>query len=470
MNMKRSLYNLIIIIIIIYLTACSSTNRFKTAHNFFLKQNYVAAIQQYDLFLQKTSNGALATRAELERSQSYFQLGIKAYQNDNFLLASRLFFLSNNDEADDYLDDCYYKLAKRAYEQDNIEETLDYYGKIISYLDDSVLLPEVLYNRIRIFSDLDQRENAFKDYELLWSGYPESRYIGMIEQTILPIFQSKLDKAKFLKNKGDLNNTLVSLFDIYNYPTSLKKEIAYEISDVYFLMAQNKIELNDILGVKEYFEKTLEYNPERESEVESSKTIICNTILKQGKEFEEDMEIAQAITKYTECFILIPEYDKAVTAIQDAEELERKYNESLELNQEAALFESKKEFASALGLYRRSYEMFPVYKIKNKIFELQNIIRAEKDPKTFATSIVQNYRNGLITQKITEIEQDMIEKYGEEMVETSGWKALYSTGEYKYEVRYDIMTPKENFYFIWLVNLKNKEISPLNKLTESILL
>jgi hypothetical protein len=36
-------------------------------------------------------------------------------------------------------------------------------------------------------------------------------------------------------------------------------------------------------------------------------------------------------------------------------------------------------------------------------------------------------------------------------------------------VRYDILTPGENYYFIWQVDLLKQKVSPLNKLSEEVL-
>ena len=63
----------------------------------------------------------------------------------------------------------------------------------------------------------------------------------------------------------------------------------------------------------------------------------------------------------------------------------------------------------------------------------------------------------------------MILVYGKDMVEISGWRVMYSSGEYKYELRYDILTPKENYYYVWLVDLREKNISPLNKASEKLM-
>jgi len=70
---------------------------------------------------------------------------------------------------------------------------------------------------------------------------------------------------------------------------------------------------------------------------------------------------------------------------------------------------------------------------------------------------------------VQDLEDQQNERFGENIVRRSGWKVQYSTGEYKYEVRYDIITPEANYYFVWLADLKKGIISPLNKISEGLM-
>jgi len=68
--------------------------------------------------------------------------------------------------------------------------------------------------------------------------------------------------------------------------------------------------------------------------------------------------------------------------------------------------------------------------------------------------------------KIIAVFAEKLVIYGDDLLRVSGWKVLYSFGQYKYEVRYDIVSPDERFYFAWRVDLSNQSISALNKLSE----
>ena len=106
--------------------------------------------------------------------------------------------------------------------------------------------------------------------------------------------------------------------------------------------------------------------------------------------------------------------------------------------------------------------------MKEKIYLMNNLIRAEKNPKAFAESIIKEYKHGVIPARIRAMEKTLRDKY-EDSVSASGWKVHYAIGDHKFEVRYDLLSPEENYYFAWHVNLKNRQITSLNKLSEQIL-
>ncbi len=78
--------------ILLILVGCSSNNGYKIAHQFYMGENYAAAIDQYDRFIRRSENGAEITRAELERSDCYLQLGFQAKGKKN-----TLFYYSSQD-------------------------------------------------------------------------------------------------------------------------------------------------------------------------------------------------------------------------------------------------------------------------------------------------------------------------------------------------------------------------------------
>jgi len=447
---------------------CSQNKMFKLAHEYYLRDKYVIAIEYYDRFITRTDNGALATVAELERSESYYQLGLKMYAKKKWEIAIRFFYLANSQKADEKMDNCYFELAKIAMKNNNIREVLKNYDYIVSNLPTSELIPEILYNRIKISVDLDDKAQAFHDYAILWEKYPQNDYTNKAKPFIDMLMPYYIEEVLALKDKGEYRKALKILKDVSRYPTSYKTMILQEIGEIYILMAEIENSKQNYQKTLEYFREAVKYNPDKKSFTEKRLREICDGFIKEGDKFIKQKLPDKAIEKYKMTFVLMPDYEKAVKKIEEANKLKENYKKAEELKQKALSFEKKKKYAEALKYYRESYKLMDIPEIKQKIFVMNNLVQAKKAPLEFAKSIILDYKNGIIPQKIYDIEDQMIKLYGEN-VRSSGWKVLYSYGEFKYEVRYDIITPKENYYFIWRVDLREKQIFPLNKLSEKMM-
>jgi len=154
--------------------------------------------------------------------------------------------------------------------------------------------------------------------------------------------------------------------------------------------------------------------------------------------------------------------------INDIKNRKKDYQSALEYEEQASQFEEKKDYTSAKTYYNKSYNLFKTDRVKKKIYLMNNLIIAEKNPKAFAEKIIKEYKRGIIPTRIQIMEKALIDKY-EDRVDSSGWKVHYAIGNHKFEVRYDLLSPEENYYFAWHVNLKNREITSLNKVSEQLL-
>jgi len=130
--------------------------------------------------------------------------------------------------------------------------------------------------------------------------------------------------------------------------------------------------------------------------------------------------------------------------------------------------QKEKRFAKALQYYKQSNALRKKQEIINEILHMENLIEAEESPIAFAKKIMFAYKNGRVKKKVLSLKKEMSNKYADAM-KTSGWRASYAVGKYNYEVRYDITSPKEDYYFVWRINLENRTVTPLNKMTENIL-
>lgn len=100
---------------------------------------------------------------------------------------------------------------------------------------------------------------------------------------------------------------------------------------------------------------------------------------------------------------------------------------------------------------------------------MQNLIAAQDNPTRFAQRIVEEYRGGILVMRIQRHKQELLRAYNATEIRDRGWSVRILSGQFKYEVRYDLMTPNISYYYVWQVNLRDKTIKPLNTLTEKLM-
>ena len=412
--MKTKISLSIIILMIFVSGNCLINSKFNIPHQLYMKSNYVMAIKHFDDFLETSDNGALSTQAELERSDCYYQLGVKAYDNRNWLLASRLFFLSNSSIADDKLDDCYFELAKKQLLEHSLTSALEYYHNIVTYIQDSEYIPEILYNRIKIYIEMGNNLSAFNDYHFLWENHPDNSYRLEIQPFIDDLMPSFIDEALSFRDSLNYDIAVDMLKKLSQYPSTFQGNIFIHISDLYLL------------------------------------------------KFDEAIEI------YKNCYKILPEYQVCTTLINEVNDKKKSYLSALEFENIAMQYEEKKEYTPAYSNYNKSYNLFKTDRVRDKIYIMSNLIQAERNPKAFAEKIVKDCKKGVIPAGVNAVESSLVAQYGDQ-VSTSGWKVYYAIGEFKYEVRFDLLSPGENYYYAWRVNLKTRQITSLNKISEDMM-
>ena len=383
----KYLYKILFLLFAIYIAGCSVNEKYSTAYSFYMRSNYVTAIILYDDFIETYPVDALATKADLERSDCYYQLGYQAYLKKNWILASRLYYLSNSDIGDKMLDNCYFELAKISLTNNDTVETLKYYDHITSYLKDSELIQEVLFNKIKINIDLGNKFTAFDDYHFLWSNYPQNEFTKKVQPSIDELIPFYINEAITYKDSAKYDKSLELLFKLSQYPTKFQESIQNDISDLYILLAEEAIVKKDYPQAKNYFAKVVEYDPEKKSFVDQEMDDICMSIIREGDNLIQEYKFNEAVEVFKTCFLLIPDYQTSIRSIEKAEELKNKHQKAIDLKNTGLNFEKEKEYVKALNAYKQSYSNLKTPEVKEKISLMNNMITAKKDPKAFAKSI-----------------------------------------------------------------------------------
>lgn len=460
---------IMLILCFVLLTGCEQ-NRFKRAEQLYNQRRYAAAIEQLDSYIKTGNNGAMVTRAELIRSQSYYELGTAAQAKENWALAIRLYKLANSELADIELAKVYFAIAQEAYINKDIDRAFSYLTLITNEISKSSLIPEVLYLRINIFvNDYRNNESAWKDYMYLYDNYSDNQFElqarPLIETFISTLINKAIDKAI---NK-EYQSALDELFVIREYPVGNQDQIDLEISNIYQALAEESIQKQDYFEANRLYIKAIQFYPEKQVSIQKRLVDIANLYIVKGKELLRARDYTNAMLFFQKSFDIIPDFDQAKTAIIKLNEQKKNATQAETLAVEADRLESLKQFAEAQKLYNQAYQLDKQQTYLDRSITMGNIIEAEKNPTAFARSIILNYKNGLINRRIQAQKQLLLKKYKEDEIKDSGWKILLSPGQYKYEARYDLLTPAENVFFAWQVNLKDRAIVPLNKISETVM-
>lgn len=446
------------------------TNRLQSAQEHFDQKRYAAAIQEMDSFIEKANNGALATQGEKIRSDSYYELGLLARDRQRWDLAIKFLKLSNSGKADIVLADIYKLLAKKAETAKEYPTQLQYVDAIIREIPSSELVPEMLNKRIQLQADIfDNPEYAWQDYMRLYTTYPGDMYEISARRYVSRFMPVKIAYAKKLIETGYFTEALQVYFELANYPVVDTMLIRTLIAEAYIAQAEDHLKKQDYFSADSLFRIAMEYDPTKKPAIDKRLQDIVSLFIREGDSLVTRRDFDKAVSYYRKTYDIIPGYAPATQAIERVETLKKNIRDAELTFNQAVLAEGSSKNAEALRLYQQAYKLDAKPEYLQRANTMQNILEADRDPVGFARKIVQQYGNGLIIQRIEKQKQDMLKRFKASEIRDSGWKFLLSTGQYKYEARYDIITPRETFLYVWQVNLREKSLTPLNSISENLM-
>lgn len=434
------------------------------------QRRYAAAIEQLDEYIVSSKNGALVTRAELLRSASYYELGLAAIEKENWVLAIRLLKLSNSEQADVELAKVYNALAMESIENLEIERSLSFLNMIVDEIPASSLIPEVLLLRIKIYLGYyEDKDKAWKDYTYLYDKYPENVYEQQARALVEDIVPLKINQAIDKALKKNYQDALNDLFIISHFPIGDHDKVDLEISNIYQEMAELKVQEQDYFEANSLFLKAILYCPEKQEAINNRLVDIAYLYLEKGNDYLRIRDFDSALKFYQRTFEIVPDFNAGKQAINNLRTFQKNIIEAEVISSEAAKLESSRNYAEAQKLYFQAYQLDKLQSYLERYNIMGNLIEAEKNPFTFAKSIILDYKNGLLNRRIQAQKQELLKRYNIDEIRDSGWKILLSSGQFKYEARYDLLTPAESIYYVWQVNLRERSVTPLNKLSEKIM-
>lgn len=453
---------------LLILSGCTSSY-YITAQRLHSRGNYVGAIENYDEFINRTKDGATRILALNNRSQAYYDMGLEQMRRNNFRLAIRLLYLSNTLQADEKMVDCYLSLAENSYLEGDLKNVITIYDFIIETYDILPVIPSVIHKRLQLYhehyKDIDK---VWNDFVLLVDRYNDKELIEKSVPVIDKYVPALIERAVNLRNSFNYETAIRELLVLENYPHSYHQNIREAVGLLLFELADANKKEQRFFQAYETYELVKVYHPPLEEKVNQRFNEMVSQMIEHGNELLDKRNTGEAKKIFNLTFDIIPDNRPAKEAIERAERLAEDIRIADEIYRQALVYENDEKYEEALRLYKQSLSRDRLPRTEEKIFLMTNLIEIEKNPIAFARRIITEYRNGIIVRNIQSRASMLREIYGDSVRE-SDWRIMLSTGTHRYEVRYDIISPADNYFLIWQVNLLNRNIVPLNKESEEVM-
>jgi tetratricopeptide (TPR) repeat protein len=454
---------------LVLITGCEF-NKIKDAEQLYNSKRYAAAIEQLDYYVRAGENGAYITRAELIRSSCYYELGAAAVDRENWNLAIRLLKLSNSEQADVLLAKVYRTLAYASIEEKDYDKAMTYLNLVTKEISTSEVVPEIIQTKIQLYMDnFNDKISAWNAYMFLFDHYPDNEFEIQARPLINRFISDNIDAAVSRAETGEFDSALESLFEIRRYPVGDPNRVDYEISNIYQELAEISLQNKDYFEANRLFLKAIQYFPAKQDLINKRLRDIAYLYIEKGNDYMEVRDFENALLYYQKSFEIIPDFELAKQAISNLNEVMENIRSAEEIASEAEKMEAARNYPEAKRLFTQAYQLDKLSVYQERAVVMSNLLEAEKDPVAFALTIITDYGNGVLYRRIQAQKQQLLKKFKLDEIKDTGWKILRSTGQFKYEARYDLLTPGENLYFIWQVNLREKTITPLNKISEKLI-
>lgn len=456
-------------LLLVFASACE-INKYNSAEDHYNNRRYAAAIQELDNYIKTGQNGALITRGEILRGQCYYELGLLALQRESYDLAIKFLKLSNSQEADQALGRIYRDMADKALAQGNKRLSLDFVNAILREIPGSELSAEMLNRRIgfRLDTFIDH-EGAWQDYMDLFDNYPNNAFEVAARKQILRIIPAKVDQARQLYNTGYYSEGLRILFELGKYPVVESSANNQMIAEAYIGQAESYLKGQNYLEADRFFRIAVQYDPGKKAQVDRRLEQVASLFINRGNELVAQRDFENALIHYQKTYDIIPDYALANQAIARMNTIRENVARAREIQAQAEKAELSGKYSEALNLYRQANNLDSQQEFSAKISQMQNLIAAQADPAAFARRVINEYRGGILNIRIQRQKQELLRAYNPNEIRDSGWKFMISSGQFKYEARYDLVTPTISYYYVWQVNLRDRSITPLNKLSEKLM-
>lgn len=468
------------------LIGCES-NRYRRSVSSYYSGNYTIAIEEIDTYLKEAENGAYKTNAELIRSKAYQQLALKAYSANNLALATRFAMLSNSVAVDSLLARCYYDYANLSFQKEDKVKGFEFYDQLLLEIPNSRFTTEVIYAKMKdvYTASPDNYPEAWQYYKKLFPDYKDDYYEVEARKFVAQFSARYVSDALAAETQKGLE----MLLEFNNYPVAGTQKTKDAIAQIYIRTAEKAIRENNFMEADNSFKSAVYFDPSVKDFVKQRLLDTAEQYIVQGQELVKQRDFEKAFILFNRTFDVIPGYKKALQAIQETTELLHRIEEAKNLYTEAQGLEKVnlrviypnlklrlavserneyeiKRFQRILGLYQQAYKLDPLPLYYQQIFYTGNIIKYYQKPDEFTVEIIKEYKSFIVENALNEARAYLLKNNTSSTLTDTGWEVLVASGAYQYEVRYTMISMPKKLYFRWLVNLKTKEITAINSLSE----
>ncbi len=486
-KMKKLSFRFILAISLFFVLLGCESNRYRSAVSSYYNGNYTISIEEIDSYLREAKNGAYKTNAELIRSKSYQQLALRAYSSKNLALATRFSLLANSEATDSLLARCYYDYAQLSFESGDKEKGFEFLEQILLEIPDSRFTSEIIYTKMNdsYNSNPDNYLEAWEYYKQLYPEFKDDPFEIQSRDIVANFSQELISDAL----QADSQAGLDILLEFIQYTVGNTSDAKEAIAQIYINLAEEAITEKDFVQADTNFKSAVYYDASVLDFVKQRLLDTAEQYIIQGREYAKQRDFENAFTLFNRTFDVIPGYKKALEAIQETtiqmnniEEAKDIYIQAQQLEKTnlRAIFPDIKlkptvserndyeirRFQRILGLYEKAYKLDPLSLYQQQILYTKNIIRFYKEPEEFAKEIIRDYNSFIVEKAIKEAKAYLLANNPTSRITDSGWEVLVASGNYNYEIRYSLLSFSNKFYFRWIINLRTKDISPINSLSE----
>jgi tetratricopeptide (TPR) repeat protein len=456
--MKFGKITIFLILFVAVLSGSCLTNEYEYANTNFHNENYKKAIKHYTNFIRYTpEESPMVARAKLERSECYFYLGKRYFEQEDYNTAQKLFYFANSDIGDEYLAQSYYYIAQHQVAQHQVEDALNYLGQIGKEHSNTEVADEAVCYSIKILTNYSKDyDKAWWNYKRLLAAYPNSDCIPGARRTVEKFCDMFIEKGARLEANGQYEAALHQYRELLNTKTKYEDLAREKAQDLFLNVGYQYFQ-------KGVYDSAFVYYDNAEAlgstEARQYKLNLADKFYELGKAAYDNWDFEKAKPYLKKAQDVNPDMEGVAPLLAGIELRKERMAKADSLYQVADLRYATQRYKEAKQILREVLNLYPFQPgAKDLLAKTEREIKIIENAPQIAINIVKG--NAKVIQGLKK----------QNLLNTLRWSSVLSPGAVN---QFEVTAASENSFYIfrWLVNIKSQEFYPLNleakTLTES---